>query len=305
MSKKQKEIKLARRVAEKRKKLAIEDKNMTQRLMENIRKRCDQMNADLDTSADARIAQLKKDQAGFVSGIVEKLDEKLQADELGKKEMTNIWNEQVYSRIEKQIRNKVNDIDSKKLTERLCSESTEYVAAMKEKLIFLDVVIPSEYDPFESKKHIIKIDARKRDNKCYDGIIDPLNEQIEKVMEIHEGREHLLKGGGLQGDLPVNMWNKIYSTPHGYAAKWFADDAKPKDPVMVARKQKRGKSDGVALPMDHYNIPTGAEGARISRLEQPAGKKCDKKDPKEWKPPFALDSEKVKNVDWKDPYATS
>ena len=65
-----------------------------------------------------------------------------------------------------------------------------------------------------------------------DGIVDPLIEPIEKVMEIHEGKAHLLKGGGLVSDLPVSKWDVVESTQHGFAARLFDDSMRSKDPEV-------------------------------------------------------------------------
>ena len=80
------------------------------------------------------------------------------------------------------------------------------------------VFLQAEYDPFENRQYTLKYDQRKRDRTNHEGIVDPLMEQLEKVHEQHEGREHLLEGGGLISDLPVNMWDKVYATPHGAAS---------------------------------------------------------------------------------------
>jgi len=73
---------------------------------------------------------------------------------------------------------------------------------------------------------------------------------------------------------------------------------------MVARKQKRGISDGVNNVLDHYNFAKGAAGFAVLRAENPAGKKCFGGSAEDWKPPFALDAEKVVDSNWKDPYET-
>ena len=222
-----------------------------------------------------RLRLIKANQESFVKEIEVFLDTQATADLLAKKDMLNLWQEQVYNRIERQIAKSIDEIDSQELTERLNHFSNTYIEAMKSgKPLFRDVITEAEYDPMESKKYYVKYDQRKRDRTNHNGIIDPLMQQLEKVAEQHEGREHLLLGGGKTSDLPVEMWDKVHSTPHGYAAKAFADLQKPKNPAAVARKQKRGKSDGVNNTLDHYTYPRGAEAMAIARSEAPAGKKC-------------------------------
>ena len=62
----------------------------------------------------------------------------------------------------------------------------------------------------------------------WDGIVDPLIERIEKVLEIHQGNvktKPISHQGKIPGKetLPTHEWEsgKIEATPHGFAAKLF------------------------------------------------------------------------------------
>eukprot|EP00658_Telonema_sp_P-2_P001954 TRINITY_DN10729_c0_g1_i1.p1 TRINITY_DN10729_c0_g1~~TRINITY_DN10729_c0_g1_i1.p1 ORF type:complete len:268 (-),score=86.69 TRINITY_DN10729_c0_g1_i1:190-993(-) len=228
----------------------------------------------------ARLASIEQEQETFVADV----DDFLQIQEgkmlNQKKEMHNLWTEQVYQRIQKQIAAKVGDIDDDALNERLNDLFQKYIDTIDSKMVFRDIIIESEYDPLENKQFTVKVDAEARSETRWDGIVDPLLEQIEKVMEIHqgEGRQKPISHQGKcpgKTTLPVVEWEsgKIEATPHGFAAKLFDKSIKEAD-LTFEEKRARAKRNMSCLNhgvMDHYDFPRTKEA---TLAELPKGKKC-------------------------------
>lgn len=121
--------------------MAIEDAKMTAKIMEDIRARMVKDQKLKEKMVEERMKLIRQNQESFVKDIETFLDEKKIADELARKDMLNLWTEQVYNRIEKQIAGQVEKIDGSELTKRLNRLSDTYIEAMKNKLIFRDVII--------------------------------------------------------------------------------------------------------------------------------------------------------------------
>lgn len=186
-----------------------------------------------------------------------------------------MWTENCYQKIEKQINAKVDAVDKKELSLRLQKIFEDYLQITNVKAVYRDVVIESEYNPFDDKQNVIKVDVRGKSRDHPDGIVDHLNEQIDKVLERHEGQMHLLEGGG-RSTLPVEEWDVVETTPVGFAARVFADSLKPPDSNEALRgRVLRGKSDAVAAGFDHYNYLRGREGEAVALKEAfNVGKRC-------------------------------
>ena len=105
----------------------------------------------------------------------------------------------------------LDDIDREQLAKRLEHIYQEYLNISKVKNVYLDVVIESEYNPFEDKDQVIKVDASKKSTEKPEGIVDPLIEQIEKMLERHSGHLHELLGGG-RTIIPVTTWDTVAVT---------------------------------------------------------------------------------------------
>lgn len=184
----------------------------------------------------------------------------------------------MYKRVERQIVEKLDKRNPTEINRRLIDQMDKYVEAVKTKVLFRDIIIESEYNPFESKKAVIKVDARPRSKTVWDGIKDPLNEQIEKVMEIHEGRPLPPDGRDENGKnpgkatLPLNEWatGVIEDTPHGFAAKAM-NKAIAEAHLTFEEKQQRAARNVSTLTMEHYNY---AKGKAAMDAEYPKGKRC-------------------------------
>jgi len=145
-------------------------------------------------------------------------------------------------------------------------------------VLFCDIIIESEYNPFESKRSMIRVDARPRSKTCWDGIKDPLNEQIEKVMEIHEGKTLPDDGRDRKGNnpgkatLPLNEWatGVIEDTPHGFAHKAFVKSVAEAG-LTFEQKQQRAARNVSTLTLNHYSY---AKGKAAMDAEYPKGKRC-------------------------------
>jgi len=244
---------------------------------------------------DARLKAIEDEQSGFVAELDRWLGRKDEENKLRCRDQVNLWTAQVYSKIESQIAKVLEETDRKALSNRLNKLYNDYVATVNGKTVFLDIIIESEYNPFEAKQSVIKYDATPHSREHPEGMVDPLCEQIDKVLERHEGKLHELQGGG-RSIIPVNEWNTVSQTPIGFAARDYANSLKPPDPNANEKgRVKRGISKHVTATMDQFGYPRGAEGSLIARLEAPPGKKCfpgwapKGQTETKWKPPFALD----------------
>lgn len=220
--------------------------------------------------------QLHKEQMDHIAyeeeNFISKLDDflKIQGDKdtQARKEMYNVWVQRVFERLDKQLAEKMQKLSSKELSARLNKLFDQYIDAASRKTIYRDVIIESEYDPMEAKAFIPKIDMRYRAMLNPDGLVDPMKEQINKVMEIHNGGADLPQMQPCPGRsvLSLHEWatGQIEATPHGFAAMFFIKSLEEQGLTQeekAARNRKnmsKGIQNGV---MDHYNIVTGAEAS--------------------------------------------
>jgi len=188
----------------------------------------------------------------------------------------HVWEKEVYHRIENQIARKAGNKEPAEINRRLIEQMDKYVEAAAAKTLFLDTIIESEYNPFESKAAVIKVDARPRSKTVWDGIKDPLNEQIEKVMEIHQDKTAAemptLAHMAGKSTLPLREWatGVIEDTPHGFANRAFEKSLREAS-MSIEEKQKRAARNVSTLTMEHYNY---AKGKEALMAEYPKGKRC-------------------------------
>lgn len=257
--------KKAARVAEKRRLLGIADVKAQRHLKKEIRERLIKTESDKLDAEARRLQAFDDEQAGFATEMNRRLEEKEDLAAMARKDLHSKWSEQVYEKIEKQIQQYANALDGQLLSDRLASFMDDYVTIVNNKVVYRDIIDKSEYDPLRSKKYVCKYDGELRSQARPDGIVDPLLEPIEKVLEIHEGKEHLIKGGGLVSDLPVGKWNAVETTQHGFAAKMFDNSMQIKDPEIEGNRGrvKRNASKGVTEQYDDYTYVRGQEGTRV------------------------------------------
>ena len=154
----------------------------------------------------------------------------------------------------------------------------QYIDAARGKTIYLDVIIESEYDPMAAQEHCHQLDTRPKSMWVPNGFQDPMVEQIDKVMEIHNGGRHLpqmQKCPGRQG-LSLREWasGQIESTPHGFAAMFFTKSLMEKNLTFDQKEAKNPKNKSKLLRegvMDHYNV---AYGSAAVLAELPKGKRA-------------------------------
>jgi len=232
--------------------------------------------AEREKRESERLKQIYKEQNGFVAELDSRLKNAKDQEVLKTKELHNVWEKEVYTKIESQIAKQLGDRDSDDINVRLNDQMDKYVEAVSAKTLFRDIIIESEYNPFESKAATIKVDARARSKTVWDGLKDPLNEQIEKVMEIHQDKtaaQMPIKGKNPgKATLPLREWatGVIEDTPHGFAYKFF-EKSMQEASLTYEEKQQRAKRNISTLSMDHYDYPVG-KGAVSA--EYPKGKRC-------------------------------
>lgn len=252
-----------------------------------IARRVREAHSKRDRAAAERMEQIAYRQNTTINEIESTLRDQELKMENKKRELHNLWSEQVYCKIQKQLADRLGNLNSQELNGRLNDLFQKYIDTSDKHLVFRDIIIESEYDPLENKKFTISVDAEARSNKRWDGIVDPLCESIEKVLEIHDkgllGQKeigesslpisHQSKYPG-KDMLPVQEWltGVIEATPHGFAAKLF-DKETNVSPEVKEKKAARYKSC-LNDRLDHYNYPTGSE---CVLAEMPKGKKCSVK----------------------------
>jgi len=257
-----------KQIQEKRRLLAIENAKLQAQIQRDIETRVIKTETARSEAVEKRLREIEEVQQSFIQELDLFLSRESEKDDLKKRELHNHWTEHCYQRIQNQIAAQVDKIDMPELKARLAKVLEDYVQVVSVKSVFLDTVIESEYNPFELKENIIKVDAAPRSKTKLDGIVDCLTEQIQKVLERHEGKTHLLPHGGRATDFPVKKWHQVEATPAGYAAKWFDESLRPPDPKANQRgRVLRQKSNMISKAMDHYNIPMGAEGAALAMAE--------------------------------------
>lgn len=263
-------------LADRRQKMEEKQEADTEALKRALRWRLADAHAERDRREAARLRDIKNEQETFVAEVDDFLKNKKEQAFLATKELHHVWDSQVYRRIENQIAKKTGETNSDEINARLCDQMEKYVEAVSNKTLFRDIIIESEYNPFESKAAVIKVDARGRSKTVWDGIKDPLNEQIEKVMEIHQDKTEvempsLAKNAG-KATLPLREWatGVIEDTPHGFAFKAFEKSIAESE-LTFEEKQERAKRNISTLTMDHYKYARGKEALA---KEYPKGKRC-------------------------------
>jgi len=261
-------------------KLKMEEKRKAdvESLQRALKWRIQEAHAERDKREAARLKAIKTEQESFVVEVDTFLENKAEQTHLQCKELHRLWEKEVYKKIEGQIASRVGDMSEEDIHDRLCHQMEQYVEACDSKPngLFRDIIIESEYNPFESKKATVKVDARPRSKTCWNGVKDPLNEQIEKVMEIHQDKsatEMPIKGKNPgKATLPLKDWatGVIEDTPHGFAFKAF-EKSISEMALTAEEKQKRAKRNVSTLSMDHYGYAKGKEAVQA---ECPAGKRC-------------------------------
>lgn len=259
----------------------MEEKNAAdiEALKRNLKWRIADAHAERDAREAKRLKDIKDEQEGFVAQVDDFLENKAEQAHLASKELYAVWEREVYNRIEGQIAKRIGDRSNEEINSRLRHQMNNYVDAVQEKTLFRDIIIESEYNPFEAKADLIKVDARPRSETVWDGIKDPLDEQIEKMMEIHQKKtkaEMPIKGREPgKPTLPLNEWatGVIEDTPHGFANKLFEKQLRNAkvDPATDKTLQQRRRRNKTTLTMQHYSYARGKEAVSA---EYPKGKRC-------------------------------
>merc|ERR1711934_395291 len=128
--------KAAARSAEKRRLLGLQDAKMQHELKRDIRQRMKDAERKLRAAQERRLKSIEDEQAGFVVQTDAFLQRKKDEDELRKKDMHNLWNENVYQRIQQQIAKKCGSIDSAALREELHQLQENYIQTVNMKTVF-------------------------------------------------------------------------------------------------------------------------------------------------------------------------
>jgi len=267
-----KNSKAAAKSAEMRRLLGIKDAKQHEQLQRSIRNSIHKARTSQQEAQEKRLKAIEDEQAGFVTDTENFLQRKESEERMHQKTIHNMWMEQVHEPIEAQVAKQLTAIDCKELSARLGKAQEDYIQTVNRKFVFRDIVMESDYDPFTLKDHVIKADTAARDIDHPEGIVDPLLEQIDKVMEIHQGKEDSIRGGG-RDIFPVCEWNKAEVTPIGFAAKQYELSQKPLGSGADRPGVRAQRSNEITAGMDHYGYVRGSAGSMVARAEAPLGKK--------------------------------
>merc|ERR1712070_264924 len=138
------------------------------------------------------------DNAGFLTGLDDVLRHAEKRRRYKKKEMCNVWHSNVYSKIQSSLEDQLKQVDRVKLQERLWEHQRRYVEETKKSPfgnIFMHTPDTLAYNS-AIKGPSIKVVTRRRSLWHPEGIVDPLHEQEEKVMERYAySLSHQVLGG--------------------------------------------------------------------------------------------------------------
>jgi len=259
-----------------------------QALAQQIQKECDEQKRRVKRGLEAqknhrdalykqKMDTIKSTQQNFITKLDEFLEMQLAKQHQARKEMYGLWVTEVHEKANQQVKKQMQHMSAEELSNRLNTLFESYLEAAEKKTIYRDVIIESEYDPMEAKKHILKLDMGKRAMFNPDGIKDPLCEQIDKVNEVHSGGAHLPQNQKCPGRqcLSLHEWatGQIEATPHGFANMFFLKSIQEMDLTQEekALRNKKNMSHNVKSGvMDHYDIARGPEAVNS---EYPRGKR--------------------------------
>ena len=212
-------------------------------------------------------------------GVVAKSDDLVYARELALskklKEIHTEWEEEIFNKLQLQIKKHVDGVDCEVLSERLRREGSEYCEAgyRKQKVnknagVFLESVVGYDYDPYGTGRE-------KRFAATVNSLSDPTKRDIYKPVkeEMAAGRvadaSEALQKVVPKETLAVKFWHNLEYTPYGRYTDKDGELLPPEAQIKGFFRQGEDlwNKHSAANVRDEYNHPKGKEGYRVNREE--------------------------------------
>eukprot|EP00736_Rhodelphis_marinus_P000067 Rmarinus@m.946 len=195
-----------------------------------------------------------EEKEGFVEDMFEYAYQKDMADKRKQETLFMDWEQKVFNHIQSQVADQLRARSTRSIAHRRQDSYQKFLTTTNEKAgLFRDIIIESDYDPFEPKRFVIKYKVSDSD--------DPVKIEIMKNLSEAStfGATRANRGRYV---LDVQMWDKLEATPHGHFAEMFQRECAEHP---IAAKLRRSN-----VYLDHYKVPRGAE---VTDAEFPNGKR--------------------------------
>jgi len=186
-------------------------------------------------------------------GIVGEVNEYLELREIEsirkKTALCKSWHNAIFDKIQVQVEKEVERRDrASEIASRWRQAKDEYISALegKDKGLFRDIIIESEYDPLELCGRSVKYDGR--------GMKDPLKVCLPEAKQDEvlpgEHKPELRPAAAHDGRLPVGKWSHLEATPYGHY-KRMEETQNHKAAALSAYRLRS------QISMDHYHYARG------------------------------------------------
>ena len=157
------------------------------------------------------------------------------------------WNTNVHGKIQMLISKQVDNIPTKQLNKKKCSDYEKFLDITNRKpAIFRDIIIESEYDPLEPNRRAVKAKTKKLKDPT---MIDQQKAEAEDAMLGSDVPKKVTRRG--KDTLPVQLWaaGQIEATPYGSFAKLMSNNNEGSGKITATMKSN--------VIFDHFNFPYG------------------------------------------------
>lgn len=213
---------------------------------------------------------------------------KRMTDERRRMKLHNEWTENVYEPLQTEISQKIENIDLEELSRRRRDIFEKYLQEGNRKSagIFRDIIIETEYDPFEYsgpqyrikyggtlldpvKKSIIRRKQEEDVQKSMSLFLSRQNNRMANLGNVGLVTETMIDNreddiGYRRDALDVTLWGVVQDTNYGYFERMF-NKADPTAPV-------KSRFMASSVKLDHFNYP---RDNAASRAEENPGKRVD------------------------------
>ena len=224
----------------------------------------------------ATYGKLQMEQSTFVAELDQYLDNKQKAQLQKKRTLHTEWKECVFDKIQDQLLNRVEDMDSESIAARRRILFQNYIDAARRKggRLFLDIVIENEYDPFVWRRDTLRYRSKPATVSNGPGFTDrfgnPVFDPTMRDLEKHrnESRAARAVGGGTdrpdagrlgRETLGHEHWAKIQATP------FFDRAALVQDAIAAGRPPPPRAAVESKVRLDDFEFPGPREPEVVTR----------------------------------------